>query len=492
MLSFEDQRYLETHRIPSLSDFMLYHLAAEMPSNPFQFLAELLEPQVDSEGLLIPHVPPPQRPLPATQKDYFGQLRIDIILEEWLYELLVQRPVEAVRYSFHYFRRGASSRYQPEIVQSFILDDADGLDRSLPTAASPREKYGRSRSPLQPGDARLSRASGSVSPSAPPIPSDDEHDGYMGDVSPRPASSRNLSPSDPSASLGVPAQSAWARSPHDNATPSRHGHRIGGRSPSPRDGTHNQPNGMLSSSVSVSPVSSPEASPINRPAAPPRVKILVLVYSHERCRELAYSAMEGLHDADTFDVEPHLYRFPIATGATGGSLRSVAASDGLAHLGDVVEDFDDDDPRYIPFLPSVSSLPTYDGFIFVMHARLGGRPADIHALLDATGSLWMTGALVGKPAATMIATFAQHSGLEFAHRQFHIALLHHGCIIVGTNPQDLAADGIKDIGGSSPYGAGTITGVDGSRDPSSSELLVAKGQALRLAKFASKLQKQPQ
>ncbi|CUF92634.1 Hypothetical protein, putative, partial [Bodo saltans] len=469
--------------------FFFYHLATDMPSNPFQFLTDLLSPLVDSDGLLMPQVPPPQRPLPATQKDYFGQLRIDIILEEWLHELLTQRPVETVRYSFHYFRRGASSRYQPEIIQTFLPDDADGLDRSRLSAMSPGEKYGRSRSPLQPGDARLSRLSPSVSPSAPPLPSDDEHDGYMGDVSPRPASSRNISPNEQRGLLEAPRQAEWARSPRDG-TPSRHSHRSDG-SHSPHEGTHKHLNGMLSSSsVSVSPVSSPEASPITRPAVPPRVKILVLVYSHERCRELAYGAMEGLHEADTFDVEPHLYRFPIATGATGGNLRSVVTSDGLAHTGDVVEDFEDDDPRYIPFLPSVASLPTYDGFVFVMHSRLGGRPADVHALLDATGGLWMTGALVGKPAATMIATFAQHSGLEFAHRQFHTALLHHGCVIVGANPQDLAADGIKNIGGSSPYGAGTVTGVDGLHAPSSQDLFVAKRQALRLAQIAAKFQKQ--
>lgn len=454
-----------------------------MPSNPFQFLVDLLEPLVDSDGLLMPPVPPPQRPFPATQRDYFSQLRIDVMIEEWLYELLVERPVATVRYTFHYFRRGASARFQPEPVQEYFdVDDSTApgdaaLDRSRLSAVSPALKYGRSRSPLQPGDARLSR----VSPSAPhhgstsPI-SGDENDGYMGDVSPRPGSSQNISPG---GQLDVRAQSlSEARSPQPpSKSPSRR--RSDERSPSPNADVHKQVGAMLSSSVTVSPVSSLDASPIHHPAAPHRVKILVLVSSHERCRELAYGAIEGLHEADTFDIEPHLYRFP---------LTAAEHDEGLEHLGGAVEHFEDDDPRYIPFFSEVSTLPTYDGFIFVIHGRLGGRGADVHAFMDTTGGLWGSGALVGKPIATMVATFAQHSGLEFAHRHLHIALLHHGCIVVGANPQELGSQGISDIDGGSPYGAGTITGTDGARGPSPSELRFAKRHALRLAQFASKLQ----
>ncbi|RME61700.1 MAG: NAD(P)H:quinone oxidoreductase, partial [Alphaproteobacteria bacterium] len=78
-------------------------------------------------------------------------------------------------------------------------------------------------------------------------------------------------------------------------------------------------------------------------------------------------------------------------------------------------------------------------------------------------------------------------GNETTITSFHATLLHHGMVIVGL---PYAAQGLADISamrGGSPYGAGTIAGADGSRQPSALELDLARFQGAHVAKIAQKL-----
>jgi NAD(P)H dehydrogenase (quinone) len=108
-------------------------------------------------------------------------------------------------------------------------------------------------------------------------------------------------------------------------------------------------------------------------------------------------------------------------------------------------------------------------------------------LLDQTGSLWMKGALVGKIGSVFTSTATQHGGQETTITSFHSTLLHHGMIIVGVPYAEQRLLNMEEITGGSPYGASTLAGADGSRQPSANELAIAKYQGKHVATIARKL-----
>jgi NAD(P)H dehydrogenase (quinone) len=107
--------------------------------------------------------------------------------------------------------------------------------------------------------------------------------------------------------------------------------------------------------------------------------------------------------------------------------------------------------------------------------------------LDATGQLWTNGSLVGKVGSVFTSTATQHGGQESTILTFHITLLHHGLIVVGLPYTFQGQMRLDEITGSSPYGASTIAGGDGSRMPSENELEAARFQGKHVAEIASKL-----
>ena len=90
--------------------------------------------------------------------------------------------------------------------------------------------------------------------------------------------------------------------------------------------------------------------------------------------------------------------------------------------------------------------------------------------LDQTGGLWMKGALIGKVGSVFSTSTAQHGGQETTITCFHTTLLHHGMVVVGVPYSEQRLVDKSEISGGSPYGATTIAGADGSRQPSENEL----------------------
>ena len=132
-------------------------------------------------------------------------------------------------------------------------------------------------------------------------------------------------------------------------------------------------------------------------------------------------------------------------------------------------------------------LADYDGILFGTPTRFGNMASQMKNFLDQTGGLWMSGALVGKPAGVFASTATQHGGQESTILTFHTVLLHQGMVIVGlpyTAKGQMTLDGIS---GGSPYGATTIAGGDGSRQPSANELELMRFQGEHFAKIAKKL-----
>ncbi|KAG2220272.1 hypothetical protein INT45_009887 [Circinella minor] len=140
-----------------------------------------------------------------------------------------------------------------------------------------------------------------------------------------------------------------------------------------------------------------------------------------------------------------------------------------------------------PDLPTISveELTEPDGIIFGIPTRFGTMPAQLKALLDATGKLWATGALSGKFAGTFFCTASQHGGQETTALTTVTYFAHHGMIYV---PFGFAHTNLFDntevIGGSA-YGCGTVANGDGSRQPTEKELEIAKTQGENFAKVVS-------
>lgn len=138
---------------------------------------------------------------------------------------------------------------------------------------------------------------------------------------------------------------------------------------------------------------------------------------------------------------------------------------------------------------TVEELATADAIIFGTPTRFGNMCGQMRQFLDATGGLWMNGALVGKVGSVFTSSATQHGGQESTILSFHTTLLHQGMVIVGLPYSFQGQMRIDEITGGSPYGASTISGGKGERLPSANELSAARFQGKHVATIAAKLAK---
>jgi NAD(P)H dehydrogenase (quinone) len=132
-------------------------------------------------------------------------------------------------------------------------------------------------------------------------------------------------------------------------------------------------------------------------------------------------------------------------------------------------------------------LPNYDAIIFGTPTRFGNMCAQMRNFLDQTGGLWMKGSLVGKVGSVFASTATQHGGQEMTITSFHATLLHQGMIVVGLPYAFAGLTKMDEITGGTPYGATTLAGGDGSRQPSANELDGARYQGRHVAEITAKL-----
>ena len=138
-------------------------------------------------------------------------------------------------------------------------------------------------------------------------------------------------------------------------------------------------------------------------------------------------------------------------------------------------------------IATVDELAEYDAIIFGTPTRFGNMAAQMRNFLDQTGGLWAKGALVGKVGSVFASTATQHGGQETTITSFHHTLLHHGMIIVGLPYAFGGLTRMDEITGGGPYGATTLAGGDGSRQPSENELDGARFQVRHVAQVAARL-----
>ncbi|KXN67899.1 putative 1,4-benzoquinone reductase [Conidiobolus coronatus NRRL 28638] len=130
-------------------------------------------------------------------------------------------------------------------------------------------------------------------------------------------------------------------------------------------------------------------------------------------------------------------------------------------------------------------LAAADGFLFGYPTRFGSFPSQVKSFIDSTGALWATKALYGKFAGTFVSSNSQHGGQETTHLALINWLAHNAISYV---PLGYASDHInndKVITGGSPYGASTIAGENGSRQPTDLDLETARIQGENFAKLVS-------
>eukprot|EP01135_Chromosphaera_perkinsii_P008731 Nk52_evm64s1444 gene=Nk52_evmTU64s1444 len=135
-------------------------------------------------------------------------------------------------------------------------------------------------------------------------------------------------------------------------------------------------------------------------------------------------------------------------------------------------------------LATPDALAEADAILFGIPTRFGMCCAQIKALMDQTGGLWAGGKLVGKPAGTFFSTGTQGGGQETTALTFVTQLAHHGMVFVPIGYSSPSLMNMDEVHGGSPYGAGTLAGADGSRQPSEFELNLATHQGEHFGKIA--------
>ena len=196
-------------------------------------------------------------------------------------------------------------------------------------------------------------------------------------------------------------------------------------------------------------------------------KVLVLYYSmYGHIERMAEAIAEGARSVAGTEVA--IKRVPELVPAEV-LRKSGAKTDQAAPVAEVVE------------------MANYDAIIFGTPTRFGNMTAQMRNFLDQAGGLWVKGALIGKVGSVFTSTGTQHGGQETTITSTHTTLLHLGMIIVGVPYSCTELTNMSEITGGSPYGAGTLAGSDGKRQPSENELAIARFQGRHVAEIAIRL-----
>lgn len=134
---------------------------------------------------------------------------------------------------------------------------------------------------------------------------------------------------------------------------------------------------------------------------------------------------------------------------------------------------------------TLEDLKNCAGLALGSPTRFGNMASPLKYFLDGTSSLWLTGGLVGKPAAVFTSTASLHGGQETTQLSMLLPLLHHGMLVLGIPYSEPAL--LETRGGGTPYGASHFAGADGKRSLDEHELTLCRALGKRLAETAGKL-----
>ena len=132
-------------------------------------------------------------------------------------------------------------------------------------------------------------------------------------------------------------------------------------------------------------------------------------------------------------------------------------------------------------------LAEADAIILGTPTRYGAATAQMRAFLDNTGGLWLSGALIGKVGSAFTSTASQHGGQETTLLTASTFFFHMGMVIAGVPYSTQELLNLDEVSGGTPYGASTIAGPRGERQPTANELAIARAQGRHVAGIARAL-----
>ena len=196
-------------------------------------------------------------------------------------------------------------------------------------------------------------------------------------------------------------------------------------------------------------------------------KILVLYYSsYGHIETLAHAFAEGIREVEGVTVD--VKRVPETAPA------DVVAA---AHFKT-----DQSAPE-----ATVEDLANYDAIVIGTGTRYGRMTSQMAAFWDKTGGLWAKGTFNGKVGAAFTSTASQHGGQETTLMGIHTSFFHLGMVVVGLPYAYQGLFPIDAVNGGTPYGASTIAGGQGERQPTEIELGGARFQGRHVAEITRKL-----
>lgn len=194
------------------------------------------------------------------------------------------------------------------------------------------------------------------------------------------------------------------------------------------------------------------------------IKVLVLFYSrHGATAQMASLIARGVEEVAGVEA----------------IIRTVPA------ISTVCEATAEDVPDSGAMYASLDDLRNCDGLVLGSPTRFGNMAAPLKYFLDGTSNLWLSGALIGKPAAVFTSTSSLHGGQETTLTSMMLPLLHHGMLLAGLPYSETTL--LETRSGGTPYGASHLAGVDNLRkvDDDEAKLCIALGK--RVATLAKKL-----
>ncbi|MDH5393978.1 MAG: NAD(P)H:quinone oxidoreductase [Gammaproteobacteria bacterium] len=154
----------------------------------------------------------------------------------------------------------------------------------------------------------------------------------------------------------------------------------------------------------------------------------------------------------------------------------------VPHVSTVTAAVESDIPANGPPYATLEDLEECDGLVIGSPTHFGNMAAALKYFIDSTGPLWMSKAMVNKPAAVFTATASMHGGQESTLLSMMLPLLHQGMILVGLPYSEQAL--IQTSSGGSPYGASRLTNDQLNLQLSADEKALCKALGKRVAQVA--------
>jgi NAD(P)H dehydrogenase (quinone) len=147
------------------------------------------------------------------------------------------------------------------------------------------------------------------------------------------------------------------------------------------------------------------------------------------------------------------------------------------------EQSEDDIPAEGPLYCELDDLRDCAGLVMGSPTRFGNMASPLKYFLDQTSSLWLSGAMIDKPAAVFTSTSSMHGGQESTLLSMLLPLLHHGMVIAGLPYSEQGL--MSTESGGTPYGASHWAGKDNSRPLDDTEASLCRALGKRIARLAT-------